>query len=233
MSRVLVVDDEPSIVRTLSISLRARGYDVIEAGDGSGALAAVKEQAPDVVVLDLALPDMDGTQVIAEVREWSRVPILVLSGRIDISRQVEALDLGADAYVCKPFVLDELVARLRALIRRACLEKGGLMHEVVHFGLVTVDLTARRIDLAGSEVRLTRTEWHLLEVLVRNPGRLVSQQELLADVWGPGYESARGNLRLYMAQLRRKVEPDPAVPTYFRNERGLGYRFDPSGAPPQ
>lgn len=233
MSRVLVVDDEPSMVRVLGISLRARGYDVVEAGDGCSALAAVKEQAPDVVVLDLALPDMDGTQVIAEVRQWSRVPILVLSGRHDVTKQVEALDLGADAYVTKPFVLDELVARLRALIRRAHLERGGLMHEVVHFGEVMVDLTAHRVERAGDEVRLTRTEWQLLEVLVRNPGRLVPQQKLLADVWGPGYEAARGNLRLYMAQLRRKVEPDPATPAYFRNERGLGYRFDPSGAPPR
>lgn len=230
MSRILIVDDEPHIIRTLSISLRARGYDVISAEDGTSALATVEAQTPDVVILDLGLPDMDGTTVISRLRAWSGVPILVLSGRHDSSQQVDALDLGADGYVTKPFAMDELIARLRALLRRG---RQPEPTEQIRFGDVALDLTAHRILRAGAEVRLTRTEWHLLEALVRHPGRLMSQQQLLTDVWGPGYENAHGNLRLYMAQLRRKLEPDPSAPAYFTNEPGMGYRFDPEGAPSQ
>lgn len=223
MTRVLVVDDEPQIVRALAINLRARGFEVRSAGDGGEALAAVTAHQPDVIVLDLGLPDIDGVDLIARMREHTRAPILVLSGRADSTDKVDALDAGADDYVTKPFGMDELLARLRAQARR-----GASTDEApVVFGEVSVDLAARRVVRSGEEVRLTPTEWHLLEVLVRHPGRLMSQQQLLAEVWGPGYETAQGNLRLYMAQLRRKLEPDPSRPVHFRNEPGMGYRFEP------
>lgn len=224
MTRVLVVDDEPQILRALRINLAARGYDVATAADGRDALRVASETPPDLVVLDLGLPDIDGVDVIAGLRGWTEVPILVLSGRSDSSDKVDALDAGADDYVTKPFGMDELLARLRAMLRRA----GGAEEEpLVTFGDVVVDLAATRVTVRGEEVRLTPTEWHLLAVLVRSPGRLLSQRQLLLEVWGPGYETAHGNLRLYMAQLRRKLEPDPSRPSYFRTEPGMGYRFDP------
>jgi two-component system KDP operon response regulator KdpE len=225
VTHVLVVDDEPQLLRALSVNLRARGYDVATAGDGAEALAAAAARPPDVVVLDLGLPDMDGVAVIEGLRGWSKVPILVLSGRSDSADKVDALDAGADDYVTKPFGMDELLARLRAMVRRNV--PASAEEPSVTFGDVVVDLAARRVTVSGTEVRLTPTEWHLLEVLVRHPGRLLSQQQLLTEVWGPGYETAQGNLRLYMAQLRRKLEPDPARPRYFRNEPGMGYRFEP------
>ena len=177
-----------------------------------------------MVILDLGLPDMDGTEVIAGLRGWTDVPILVLSGRTDSVDKVEALDAGADDYVTKPFGMDELLARLRAMTRRS-----GDKEEqpVVQVGDATVDLAARRVTVAGDDVRLTPTEWHLLEVLVRHPGKLLSQRQLLTEVWGPGYETAQGNLRVYMAQLRRKLEPDPSRPRHLLNEPGMGYRFEP------
>jgi two-component system KDP operon response regulator KdpE len=224
MSRVLVVDDEPQIVRALAINLRARGYDVCTAGDGSEALHLAAGQPPDVVVLDLGLPDLDGVDVIAGLRGWTSVPILVLSGRSDSTDKVDALDAGADDYVTKPFGMDELMARLRAMLRRGATADA---EPVVEFGDVLVDLATTRVTVHGQEVRLTPTEWHLLEVLVRHPGKLLSQRQLLSEVWGPGYESAQGNLRLYMAQLRRKLEPEPSRPRYFRTEPGMGYRFLP------
>ncbi len=224
MIRVLVVDDEPQILRALRINLAARGYDVVTAADGAGALRAAAEDPPDLVVLDLGLPDVDGVEVIAGLRGWTTVPILVLSGRSDSADKVDALDAGADDYVTKPFGMDELLARLRAMLRRAT----TLDEEpVIIFGDVVVDLAATRVMVRGAEVRLTPTEWHLLEVLVRNPGKLLSQRQLLLDVWGPGYETAHGNLRLYMAQLRTKLESDPSRPAFFRTEPGMGYRFDP------
>jgi two-component system KDP operon response regulator KdpE len=177
-----------------------------------------------VVVLDLGLPDLDGTEVIAGLRGWTDVPILVLSGRSDSTDKVEALDAGADDYVTKPFGMDELLARLRALTRRAA---PADEQPVVAVGDVTVDLAARRVRRGEDEIRLTPTEWHLLEVLLRHPGRLLSQRQLLQEVWGPGYETAQGNLRLYMAQLRRKLEADPARPVHLVNEPGMGYRFEP------
>ena len=225
MTRVLVVDDEPPIRRALAINLRARGYEVGTAGDGAEALAAAAEQPPDVLVLDLGLPDMDGVAVIESLRRWSAMPILVLSGRSDSVDKVDALDAGADDYVTKPFGMDELLARLRAMVRRNA--PASADEPAVTFGDTVVDLAAKRVTVAGEEVRLTPTEWHLLEALVRQPGRLLSQQRLLTEVWGPGYETAQGNLRLYMAQLRRKLEPDPARPRHFRNEPGMGYRFEP------
>jgi two-component system KDP operon response regulator KdpE len=229
VTRVLVVDDEPQILRALAINLRARGYEVATAGDGDEALASAAASAPDVVVLDLGLPDLDGVAVIEGLRTWSTVPILVLSGRSDSADKVNALDAGADDYVTKPFGMDELLARLRAMVRRTA--PASPEEPSVTFGDVRVDLGAKRVTVGGAEVRLTPTEWHLLEMLVRHPGRLLSQQQLLTEVWGPGYETAQGNLRLYMAQLRRKLEPDPARPRYFRNEPGMGYRFEPDGPP--
>lgn len=227
MSKVLVVDDEPQIVRALGIHLRARGWEVVTAGDGAEALAVADAAQPDVVVLDLGLPDLDGVDVITRLRARSAVPILVLSGRSDSADKVDALDAGADDYVTKPFGMDELLARLRVMLRRSAPVEAG--DDVVEFGAVRVDLGATRATVDGEEVRLTPTEWHLLTVLVRNPGRLMSQGRLLTEVWGPGYESAHGNLRLYMAQLRRKLEADPARPVHFRNEPGMGYRFEPGG----
>ncbi|KAA1416875.1 response regulator [Nocardioides humilatus] len=225
MTRVLVVDDEPQILRALRINLAARGYEVTTAADGESALQAARTEAPDLVVLDLGLPDLDGAEVIARLRGWTTVPIVVLSGRTDSADKVDALDAGADDYVTKPFGMDELLARLRAMLRRA----GEPEEEpAVAFGDVSVDLAATRVLVRGEEVRLTPTEWHLLEVLLRNPGRLMGHRQLLLEVWGPGYETAQGNLRLYMAQLRRKLEADPARPAYFRTEPGMGYRFDPS-----
>ncbi|WP_370288352.1 response regulator [Nocardioides sp.] len=229
MTRIMVVDDEPQIVRALSINLRARGYEVTTAGDGAEALAVADLAPPDVVVLDLGLPDTDGIDVIAGLRARSAVPILVLSGRSDSADKVEALDAGADDYVTKPFGMEELLARLRVMVRRVAPPESDDL--VVEFGAdgsrVRVDLGATRVTRGGDEVRLTPTEWHLLEVLVRHPGRLLSQRQLLTEVWGPGYENAQGNLRLYMGQLRRKLEPDPSRPVHFRNEPGMGYRFEP------
>jgi len=221
---VLVVEDEPQLLRALSIHLRALHYEVRGAASGGEALRLASACLPDLVILDLGLPDMDGTEVIAGLRGWTDVPILVLSGRTDSADKVDALDAGADDYVTKPFGMAELVARLRAMTRRS-----GTKDEqaVVQVGEASVDLAARKVTLAGSEVRLTPTEWHLLEVLLRHPGKLLSQRELLSEVWGPGYETAQGNLRLYMAQLRRKLEPDPARPRHLLNEPGMGYRFEP------
>ena len=226
MSRVLVVDDEPQIIRALEIHLRARGWDVVSAGDGTEAIEVAERERPDVVVLDLGLPDLDGVDVIARIRRRSDVPVLVLSGRGESLDKVDALDAGADDYVTKPFGMDELLARLRALVRRRPAEEPGVDPPIA-FGDAVVDLVARRVTVAGLQVRLTPTEWHLLEVMLRSPGRLLSQRQLLTEVWGPGYETAHGNLRLYVAQLRRKLEPDPARPVHFRNEPGMGYRFEP------
>ncbi|MGB8383609.1 MAG: response regulator [Dermatophilaceae bacterium] len=224
MTRVLVVDDEPNLLRALSINLRARSYEVHTAGTGAEALKAAAAHPMDVVVLDLGLPDMDGTDVVAGLRGWTSVPILVLSGRSDSADKVEALDAGADDYVTKPFGMAELLARLRAVTRRAASKDD---EPVVALGEVSVDLAAHRVSRNGEAIHLTPTEWHLLEFLVRHPGKLVSQRQLLAEVWGRGYESAQGNLRLYMAQLRRKLEPDPARPRHLLNEPGMGYRFEP------
>jgi two-component system KDP operon response regulator KdpE len=224
MTTVLIVDDEPQLLRALGINLRARGYEVHAAADGAEALRLAAAHPPDVVVLDLGLPDMDGTEVVAGLRGWTDVPILVLSGRTDSSDKVDALDAGADDYVTKPFGMDELLARLRAMLRRS----GGKDElPVIEFGGNVVDLAARRVTRGADEVRLTPTEWHLLEVLLRNPGRLLSQRQLLLEVWGPGYETARGNLRLYMAQLRKKLEDDATRPVHLLNEPGMGYRFEP------
>jgi len=225
MTRILVVDDEPQIVRALQINLKARRYEVHLAGSGTAALKVAAQYPPDLVILDLGLPDLDGVEVIRGLRGWTEVPILVLSGRTDSTDKVEALDAGADDYVTKPFGIDELLARMRAVLRRSNLAPD---QPVVTVGGARVDLSAKRVTLeSGEDVRLTPTEWHLLEVLVRHPGKLMSQRQLLTEVWGPGYETASGNLRFYMGQLRRKLEADPARPVHLLTEPGMGYRFEP------
>ncbi|HEX7536780.1 MAG TPA: response regulator [Dermatophilaceae bacterium] len=228
MMRVLVVDDEPQILRALTINLRARHYDVITAATGADALASATAHPPDLVILDLGLPDLDGVDVVRGLRGWCTAPIIILSGRTDSADKVDALDAGADDYLTKPFGVDELMARLRAVSRRATPADDN---PIVTFGPATVDLAARRVTLSAGasrlEVPLTPTEWHLLEVMVRHPGKLISQRQLLTEVWGPGYETASGNLRLYMAQLRRKLEADPGRPRHLLTEPGMGYRFQP------
>jgi two-component system KDP operon response regulator KdpE len=226
MTRVLVVDDEAPLVRALAINLRARGFEVETAPDGTTALELVAKVRPDVVVLDLGLPDLDGLEVLAGIRGWSPVPVVVLSARTTGDEKVDALDAGADDYVTKPFDLNELVARVRAAARRGALSGSGEAPHVVDVGAFSVDLAAGRVLRDGAPVRLTPTEYHLLEVLVRNAGRLVPQQQLLREVWGPGYERETHYLRVYVAQLRRKLEPDPARPRHLVTEPGLGYRLE-------
>ena len=258
MTRVLVVDDEPQILRALRINLRVRDYEVHVAATGAEALEVAGRYPPDLVILDLGLPDLDGVEVIQGLRGWTKAPIIVLSGRADSVDKVEALDAGADDYVTKPFGVEELLARMRAAVRRT-----GTAEDLpwIRLGELVVDLAAKRVirqasvpaareraggdaagpdpagtdpagtDLAGTgpveDIRLTPTEWHLLEVLLRNPGKLLSRNQLLTEVWGPGYADATGNLRLYMAQLRRKLEPDPARPRWLITEPGMGYRYQP------
>ncbi len=224
MTRVLVVDDEPQIVRALRINLRARGYEVESAADGRAALEVAASRHPDVVILDLGLPDMDGAEVIGGLRGWMSAPIIVLSARHGSDEKVRALDAGADDYVTKPFGMDELLARLRAAVRRA---QPVDELAVVRTETFTIDLAAKRATRAGADVRLTPTEWRLLEVLIRHSGRLVSQRQLLREVWGPAYGSETNYLRVYLAQLRRKLEPDPARPRHLLTEPGMGYRFEP------
>ena len=220
---MVVIDDEDAICRALRINLSARDYEVATAGDGTTGLAAIARERPDVVVLDLGLPDMDGTDVIAGVRGWSTVPILVLSARGQEAAKVAALDAGADDYITKPFGMDELLARVRAAVRRSVPESDEPVVTTQHF---TVDLAARTVVRAdGESVRLTPTEWHMLEQLVRNEGKLVSQRQLLNEVWGPAYENESNYLRVYAAQLRRKLEPDVTHPRYIITEPGMGYRF--------
>ncbi|WP_020671197.1 response regulator [Amycolatopsis nigrescens] len=225
-STVLVVDDEPQIVRALRINLSARGYRVVTAHDGTAALRAVAEVKPDVVVLDLGLPDMDGNEVIAGLRGWTTVPIIVLSARGDSSDKVQALDAGADDYVTKPFGMDELLARLRAAVRRSVVSTSDDVDAVVETASFTIDLAAKRVRRDGHEVHLTKTEWGVLELLVRNRGRLVAQKQLLHEVWGPSYDTESHYLRVYLAQLRRKLEPEPSRPRHLLTEPGMGYRFE-------
>jgi two-component system KDP operon response regulator KdpE len=224
MTRILVVDDDRQLLRALRINLTARGYEVVLAPDGVTALTAASKQPPDLMIVDLGLPDMDGVEVVEGVRGWSAVPVIVLSARHLEQSKVRALDAGADDYVTKPFGMDELLARIRAALRRAT---PAVAAPVVTTESFTVDLAARRVTRDGADIRLTPTEWHVLEVLVRNSGKLVSQRQLLQEVWGPRYESETNYLRVYLAQLRAKLEPDPARPRYLLTEPGMGYRFQP------
>jgi two-component system KDP operon response regulator KdpE len=220
--KILIADDDPQILRALRITLAARGYDVLTAGDGKAALDTAIAEHPDLIVLDLGMPGLTGIEVIEAVRGWSQVPILVVSGRSESFDKVDALDAGADDYVTKPFAADELLARIRALSRRT---PTSVDEPTIRFGDVTVDLAARVVSRAGKPVRLTPTEWHLLEVLLRNSGKLVTREALLREVWGPQYTTDTGYLRLYLAQLRKKLEPVPSEPRYLVTEAGMGYRF--------
>jgi two-component system KDP operon response regulator KdpE len=226
MTRVLVVEDDPQLVRALVINLQARKYGVDAAPDGATALRLAAARQPDVVMLDLGLPDMDGVDVITALRGWTRVPILVLSARQASDEKVAALDAGADDYITKPFNMNELLARLRAAVRRT--EDTPLVPEttLVETGDFSIDLFAKKVVRGGRDVRLTPTEWHLLEILVTNPGRLITQKHLLQEVWGVSQSTKTNYLRVYMAQLRRKLETDPSHPRYLITEPGMGYRFE-------
>ena len=220
--KVLVADDDPQLVRALRITLSAHGYDVIAAPDGAAAIALAAKERPDIVMVDLGMPRLDGMQVIEALRGWTTAPIIVVSGRTGSADKVDALDAGADDFVTKPFQVDELLARLRALSRRAPASDSP---PVVSFGDVRVDLSARSVTRDGVLVHLTPTEWQILEVLVRHPGVLVTRQALLKDIWGTEQVTDTGYLRLYLSQLRKKLEADPARPRHLLTEQGMGYRL--------
>jgi two-component system KDP operon response regulator KdpE len=223
---VLVVEDDPQLVRALVINMQARRYGVDAAPDGATALRLAAMRQPDVVMLDLGLPDMDGVDVIKALRGWTRVPILVLSARQASDEKVAALDAGADDYITKPFSMDELLARLRAAVRRVEDVPLAPTTTLVTTDDFTIDLLAKRVTRGGHDIRLTPTEWHLLEILITNPGRLVTQKYLLQEVWGVSQSNKTNYLRVYMAQLRRKLEGDPSSPRYLITEPGMGYRFE-------
>jgi two-component system KDP operon response regulator KdpE len=220
----LVVDDEPQIRRALRANLLAREFDVDAAATGEEALMLATRHHPDAVILDLGLPGMDGIEVVRGLRGWSEVPIIILSARDAEREKVAALDAGADDYVTKPFGMGELLARLRAALRRRLPEGEA---SVISTDAFTIDLGAKRVTRDGESVHLTPTEWHVLEVLVRSPSKLISQRQLLKEVWGPAYETETNYLRLYLAQLRRKLEPQPSRPRHLITEAGMGYRFEP------
>jgi two-component system KDP operon response regulator KdpE len=224
MTAVLVVDDDPSLLKVLKITLQANGYAVTTATDGQSALLAATQHPFSLVILDLGLPDIDGITVIKQLRSWNQAPILVLSARHTSDDKVEALDAGADDYLTKPFGPDELLARLRALLRGTSEQR---QEPVVVTDSFTVDLAKHRVIRDGNDVRLTPTEWSILELLVRNPEKLITQRQLLSDVWGPAYTKDANYLRVYMAQLRRKLEPDTGNPRHLLTEAGIGYRFQP------
>ncbi|GAA4209296.1 response regulator [Actinocatenispora rupis] len=226
MTRILVVDDDRQLLRALRINLATRGYEVATAVDGTSGLAAAADAPPDLVVLDLGLPDLDGVDVVAGLRAWLTAPILVLSARDSERAKIDALDAGADDYVTKPFGMGELLARLRAALRRAA--PAAADSPVVRTDAFTIDLAAKRATTrAGGETRLTPTEWHLLELLVRHPDQLCTQRWLLTEVWGPAYQGQTNYLRVHVANLRHKLEPDPARPRYIVTEPGIGYRYSP------
>ncbi|MEU3097995.1 response regulator transcription factor [Streptomyces sp. NPDC006967] len=226
MTRVLVVEDDPQLVRALVLNLRARHYGVDAAPDGATALRLAAARQPDVVLLDLGLPDMDGVDIVKGLRGWSRVPILVLSARQASDEKVAALDAGADDYITKPFSMNELLARLRAAVRRTEDTSVGAAVTLVETDDFTIDLVGKKVVRDGRDVRLTPTEWHLLEILVTNPGRLITQKHLLQEVWGVSQSGKTNYLRVYTAQLRRKLERDPSRPRYLITEPGMGYRFE-------
>ncbi|GAA1465023.1 response regulator [Nocardiopsis exhalans] len=219
---VLVVDDDPRLLRALDLNLRARGYTALISDTGEHALKLVAHHRPDLVLLDLGLPQMSGLDVIRGLRGWTDVPVVVLSGRDTEPMKVQALDLGADDYVVKPFGMDELFARIRAAMRRTAATEEKVSVATEDF---TVDLAAQRITRNGDAVQLTPRQWHIVEVLVRNRGRLVTHRQLLQEVWGPNYGRETNYLRVFMTKIRQKLEPDPPRPRYFLTEPGLGYRF--------
>ncbi|GAA4346522.1 response regulator transcription factor [Microbacterium rhizosphaerae] len=220
--KVLIADDDPQLVRALRITLGAHGYDVVAAPDGAAAITLAAQSRPDIVLLDLGMPRLDGIEVIHALRGWTDAPIIVVSGRTGSGDKVDALDAGADDYVTKPFQIDELLARLRALSRRTVAAPGTT---VVRFGDVTIDLVSRSVSRDGTLVHLTPTEWRMLEFLARNPGALVTRQTLLKEIWGTEQIADSGYLRLYMSQLRKKLEPDASAPRFLLTESGMGYRL--------
>jgi two-component system KDP operon response regulator KdpE len=220
--KILIADDDPQLIRAMRITLSAHGYDVVSAGDGAEAIAVAAQAKPDVVLLDLGMPRLDGVEVIQALRGWTDAPIVVVSGRTGSADKVDALDAGADDYVTKPFQIDELLARLRALARRI---GSASADPVVAFGDVRVDLAAKAVTRGGETVHLTPTEWRMLEFLARNPGALVTRQTLLKDIWGSEQVADTGYLRLYISQLRKKLEADPARPRHLLTEQGMGYRL--------
>ncbi len=226
MTRILVVDDDRALLRALAINLKARHLEVDTAADGATALRHAASAPPDLVILDLGLPDMDGVDVVAGLRGWTSIPIIVLSARGTQSAKVDALDAGADDYLTKPFGMDELLARVRAALRRAVADAPA---PVVRTAAFTVDLAAKKVIRDGSPVRLTPTEWHVLDLLVRHSGKLVTHEQMLKEIWGPAYTEETNYLRVYLAQLRRKLEPTPSRPRYLVTEPGIGYRFEPDG----
>ncbi|MCA2212146.1 response regulator [Jidongwangia harbinensis] len=231
MTRILIVDDDAALLRALRINLTARRYDVSTAADGATALTVAARNPPDLAIIDLGLPDLDGVTVVEGLRGWTRVPIIVLSARDTEFAKVDALDAGADDYVTKPFGMDELLARIRAALRRAA-PAAGADTAIVTTADFVLDLAAKRLSTtAGEPVRLTPTEWHLLEILVRHRHKVVAHRQLLHEVWGPAYDTETNYLRVHLANLRRKIEPDPASPRYLRTEPGIGYRFTPT--PPE
>ena len=224
MTRVLVVDDEPQILRAMATNLKARDYEVDLASTGEEALVLAAEHHPDVVVLDIGLPGIDGIEVVRGLRGWTNVPIIMLSVRENETDKVAALDAGADDYVTKPFGMNELLARLRAALRRS--SSADDPEPLVSTKDFSIDLAAKRVTRADVEVHLTPTEWRFVELLVRNPGKLVSQRQVLQEVWGPEYEKETNYLRVFLAAVRRKLEPEPSRPQYFITEPGMGYRFE-------
>jgi two-component system KDP operon response regulator KdpE len=223
VTRLLLIDDEAPFVRALGVSLRAMGYEVDAAPTGAAGLAKAATTTPDIIVLDLGLPDMDGLEVLNGLRAWTSVPVIVLSARHRDESKVAALDGGADDYVTKPFSMSELLARIRAALRRrSTVAEEEAVIETEHF---RIDLAAKQVTIKGEAIRLTPTEWNVLELLVRNRGKLVTQRQLLQEVWGPRYEKETEYLRVYLAALRRKLEPQPSQPRYFITEPGMGYRF--------
>ena len=227
--RVLVVDDEPALLRAMQVNLEARGYECLVATDGESALRAVAREHPDIVILDLGLPGIDGFDVLAGIRGWTSVPVIVLSARDAEPSKVNALDAGADDYVTKPFGMDELFARLRAALRRRDERAGAEEPAIVVTPEFVGDLGTRRVSRQGQYVHLTPREWAIVEILVRHAGRLVTQSQVLNSVWGPGFDKETHYLRVYLSHIRQKLEPEPSHPRYFVTEVGVGYRFEPSG----
>lgn len=225
--KILIADDDPQILRALRITLTAKGYQIFTAADGAQAITAAIDHHPDIFLIDLGMPELDGIEVIHGIRGWSQAPILVVSGRAGAADKVEALDAGADDYITKPFAVEELLARIRALTRRVPQEDAT---PVVHLGNVTIDLTARSVTRDTSEgerqIRLTPTEWQFIDILIRNAGKLVTRQTILTTIWGTEHAEDTGYLRLYVSQLRRKLEEDPANPAHLLTEPGMGYRLD-------
>lgn len=219
--KLLIADDDPQMVRALRITLAAHGYEVVVASDGAAAVATAAQAHPDLIMLDLGMPQLDGIEVIQALRGWTSVPIIVVSGRTGSADKVEALDAGADDFVTKPFQVDELLARLRALSRRAA--PAG--ESTVGFGDVVVDLATKTVTRSGARVHLTPTEWRMLEHLARHPGSLVTRQDLLKEIWGSEQVADSGYLRLYMSQLRKKLEREPGSPEHLLTESGMGYRL--------